>query len=178
MHLSNNNISTVTETAIDQPNTLTPTSPAIKFTNLVNLDNSFNSCLSLDGNSAESICDYSQGVPRLDQLRIYHLKHCHRYPLAIVLSKQAWLNVVHSNSSVCYNVLSELLVLDNRVNQLICDYDSLLSRYDCDTGFSVKWDCDECRVRLITNIIHFYGTLVIAIFIFIFIASSFYEHSH
>jgi hypothetical protein len=121
------------------------TSPAPKFTDSLEYFN--NQCLFLDGKSAKSICDSSQGVPRMRLLEQYHLKNCYRYPLVNVLGVDAWTMLFHSvNSHQCEQILSELQLIDNIVNQLVCEYDSLLARYDCQNGFSVKWTCDDCRV--------------------------------
>jgi len=106
-----------------------------------------NQCLFLDGESTKSICDSEKGVPRMMLLQKYHLKYCHRYPLVNVLSSDAWQSLLHSvNSRKCQQILSELEMIDNIVNQLICEYDALLERYDCQNGFSVKWSCNDCKV--------------------------------
>jgi hypothetical protein len=120
------------------------TSPAPTFTDSLDFNNQ---CLFLDGKSAKSICDSSLGVPRMRLLEQYHLKNCHRYPLVSALSGDAWKTLLHSvYSHQCEQILSELQLIDNIVNQLVCEYDSLLARYDCENGFSVKWTCDDCRV--------------------------------
>jgi hypothetical protein len=141
----NNDISTASVLATTASDGTIATSPAPKFTDSLEYLN--NQCLFLDGKSAKSICDSSQGVPRMRLLKQYQLKNCYRYPLANVLSGYAWEKLFHSvNSDECERILSELQLIDNIVNQLVCEYDSLLARYDCENGFSVKWSCDDCRV--------------------------------
>lgn len=125
----------------------TATSAAPKFLDSLLVSN--NQCLFLDGKSAKTICDSSLGVPRLSLLEQYHLKYCDRYPLVSVLSYHAWQWLLHShdfNSEQCEQILSELVMIDQIVSQMICEYDSLLERFDCQNGFSVIWSCDHCRV--------------------------------
>jgi hypothetical protein len=106
----------------------------------------FNQCLALDGRSAFDICDSMLGWPRERQLEHFHLKYCHRYPLANVLSNSAWDRVVHTDRRTCEQVLSELVMLDKIVHTRVCEYESILARYDCQVKYSVKWSCQDCRV--------------------------------
>lgn len=114
--------------------------------NSQNSNNSSNQCLIFDGGSVEAICDLRHD-PRLQRKRIelYHLKHCHR-PLSDVLSGSAWTQV---RTFDCSRLLDDLVTLEKIVYQLMCDYESLLARYNCDVGFSVNWSCQDCRVSVV-----------------------------
>lgn len=105
-----------------------------------------NQCLSLDEESVRSICDSTDWRARWKQLQHHHLKYCHRYPLVNVLSKDSKELVLYNDSEKCNDVLSELLMLDDIVHSRVCEYESLLARYDCQNNWSVKWTCEDCRV--------------------------------
>lgn len=133
--------------ASDGPTGTTATSVVLNFLDSLLVSN--NQCLFLDGKSAKNICDSPPGQNRLRQMEQYHLKYCDRYPLSSVLSYDTWQSLLHNHSydsQQCEQILAELVMIDNIVNQLICEYDSLLERYDCQNGFSVIWTCDDCRV--------------------------------
>lgn len=121
-------------------------------------------CLLLDGSSVSQICDDFDKSNRFHLLSQYHLKHCYRYPLLNVLSNNSLdliLGTTSSStststsysSSQCNDVLTELVMLDHIVNQRLCEYDLLLNRYDCQTTWSVKWSCQDCRV---SNSFHYW----------------------
>ena len=108
-------------------------------------------CLLLDGSSISQICDGFDESSRYHLLSQYHLKHCYRYPLLNVLSNNSLDLILGTtstsySSSQCNDVLTELVMLDHIVNQRLCEYDLLLNRYDCQTTWSVKWSCQDCRV--------------------------------
>lgn len=146
----NNDISSASVLTTKVSERTIATSPAPTFTDTIEQFN--NECLFLDVKSAKTICDSSQGVPRLRLLERFHLKYCNRYPLVNVLSSDAWKMLLHSiDGHQCENILSELEMIDNIVNQLFCEYDSLLERYDCQYGFSVEWTCNDCRVSIHFN---------------------------
>lgn len=103
-------------------------------------------CLVLSNSSVADIC--SAPPRRQRQLsRQLTLTFCHKYSLNSLLRHSDWIG---SDPAVCRERLSRpirsLLHRDQAARSLSCEFDALLSRYNCHTGYSVKWNCSQCKV--------------------------------
>lgn len=82
----------------------------------------------------------------LELLSKYHLPFCHHYTLNLLTIKDNYAG----NETICSqnlpSILSQLISLDETAYKFSCEFNSLVSRYNCQSGFSVKWNCDDCRV--------------------------------
>lgn len=104
----------------------------------------YNQCLVLDTESVNYFCDSSSNS-RSKRINEHHLKFCHGYSLKNVLSNETRYKVI--NTSSCRTILNELQILDNLAQRLSCEFETVLSRYNCQSGgYSVKWSCNECWV--------------------------------
>lgn len=76
------------------------------------------------------------------------LSFCHQYSL-FTLTDGSW---TYANTSTCRSllrpILEEIKRKDAQARRLSCEFDSLLARYNCQSGYSVKWSCDECSVSV------------------------------
>ena len=83
----------------------------------------------------------------LNLLSKYHLNYCPHYTLDLLTTR----NNYRGNQSVCRTtinlILNQLIQLDQTAFKISCEFNSLVSRYNCQSGFSVKWNCQECTVR-------------------------------
>lgn len=71
-----------------------------------------------------------------------HLTFCQRYSLQ-VLTNSSWIT---ANYTTCQLILNSILEQDNLAAKLSCQFNSLLARYNCQSGYSVKWNCSACSV--------------------------------
>lgn len=82
----------------------------------------------------------------LELLSKYHLPFCHHYTLNLLTIKDNYAGNETTCSQNLLPILSQLISLDQTAYTFSCEFNSLVSRYNCQSGFSVKWDCDDCRV--------------------------------
>lgn len=73
-----------------------------------------------------------------------HLTFCQRYSLQ-VLTNSSWIT---ANYTTCQLILNSILEQDNLAAKLSCQFNSLLARYNCQSGYSVKWNCSACSVSI------------------------------
>lgn len=81
-----------------------------------------------------------------------HLPFCQRYSLK-VLTNSSWIT---ANYTTCQLILNSILDQDNLASKLSCQFDSLLARYNCQSGYSVKWNCPACSVSC-NNLLLFFS---------------------
>lgn len=72
-----------------------------------------------------------------DNLHSIHLRFCAHYSLA---------HVFHGNitDETCGD-LKKLQEMDHAAYVMLCQFESLLARYDCQSMYSVQWDCVQCK---------------------------------
>ena len=70
-------------------------------------------------------------------------RSCRRFAVDRALSAHLYQLVI--NSTDCARILRELLMLDNLVETLSCEYESILERYDCSANWSI-WTCHDCQM--------------------------------
>lgn len=104
-------------------------------------------CLVLTNSSAAALCRHPPDRQR--QLsRQLQLTFCHKYSLNLLLRRHDdWLG---QDQDLCRSRLQpqilDLLQRDMTASSLFCEFDALLSRFNCHTGYSVKWNCSHCTV--------------------------------
>ncbi|KAH7644640.1 ammecr1-like protein [Dermatophagoides farinae] len=104
----------------------------------------FQRCLYLNESLIDEMCHTDRRTMRKDLLENLHLRSCRRFLVERSLSKHLYSLVI--NSTDCSRILKELLVLDNLVEDLACEYESILHRYDCQAKWSVVWTCRDCKL--------------------------------
>lgn len=83
---------------------------------------------------------------RKTSLGRYSVRFCHLYTLNSVLSNRSANLVVNGTRSQCVSVLEELSLIEDKIRVLGCEFHHVLSRYDCERKYSVKWNCLDCQV--------------------------------
>lgn len=94
----------------------------------------------------ERTCHLDRGSLRSEQLNNTYLTHCSRYKLENLLSNEILMSIMHHDRGDCERILDEFVQLDETINQFDSLFIKLLSRYNCHNGYSVKWNCDDCKV--------------------------------
>ena len=80
------------------------------------------------------------------RLADFRLRHCCEHSVAHSLTPEA-LKAVLSSSSQCSFYLGALLELDALAARISCEFNEILTRYDCDHSYSVNFRCTHCQVR-------------------------------
>lgn len=94
----------------------------------------------------EQVCQLDRGSQRSEQLNNTFLTFCSRYKLENLFSNEILMSIMHHDSRDCEKILNEFVQLDETINQFDSLFIKLLSRYNCHNGYSVKWNCDDCKV--------------------------------
>lgn len=92
-------------------------------------------CLTLTNSS---ITEYCTKLPTECRLNF-----CGQYALRDAVSN--W-SALASDGSQCRGELEALLGLEKRAKQRVREFQSLVSRYNCQSRYSVKWKCTDCIV--------------------------------
>ncbi|KAI1287285.1 hypothetical protein HDE_10249 [Halotydeus destructor] len=83
------------------------------------------------------------------------LAYCDRFTLRDILpswtaaasglpgGESKW-NSNSNNATNCHHQLSMVMSLEAEARRRVGDFEALLQRYNCQSGYSVKWDCSEC----------------------------------
>lgn len=100
--------------------------------------------------SASSACSLARGCQRKDRLASTYLENCNRYRVENLLSNSLLGSLMHSDERDCEKILSEFMRIDKLIGELNELFKSILYRYNCHNGYSVKWNCDECKVSYLT----------------------------
>lgn len=95
---------------------------------------------------SELACGLDRGCQRKDRLNNTYLTYCTRYKLENLLSNEILMAIMHDSSGECERILDEFMQLDQLINQFDGFFKALLMRYNCHNGYSVKWNCDDCKV--------------------------------
>lgn len=95
--------------------------------------------LSLSNASLDAACD----AP--DPADDCQLDYCERYSLKDVFPDLA---ALRQNRTRCRSELEKLLSDEADVRRRVSQFDALLHRYNCQSGYSVKWDCLNCSVSI------------------------------
>ncbi|XP_026681860.1 uncharacterized protein LOC103512642 [Diaphorina citri] len=81
----------------------------------------------------------------------FRFEHCREFALADALS----------DTDDCRSRLDVLRTIDSEVGILLCSFDEILRRYDCETSYSVAYDCSHCREAyrrwLCASVLAYYG---------------------
>lgn len=56
------------------------------------------------------------------------------------------MSIMHDSTDQCERTLDEFIQLDEMIEQFNELFKKVLSRYNCHNGYSVKWNCDDCKV--------------------------------
>lgn len=104
----------------------------------------FEQCHYLTEELITDMCSTERQPNRRELIKRFRFRNCRRFSLENSLTSDLQHQIIDSNN--CRNILTELLRLDDLVEELACEYESILQRYDCDAKWSVKWTCRDCRV--------------------------------
>lgn len=97
---------------------------------------------------AHQACQLDRGCQRKDSLNNTYLSHCSRYRLDSLLSNQILMSIMHRSTDECEKILDEFIQLDELISQFDHLFKNLLTRYNCHNGYSVKWNCEDCKVSI------------------------------
>lgn len=108
----------------------------------------------LDENQTESICSFK--LRNKDKwiddkwltslMQEIRLRHCCEHKLTESLS-DALLDKVYKGGEECRHVLNSLMDVDNLAARVSCEFNEVLSRFDCGQPYSVRFTCENCKVR-------------------------------
>ena len=105
-------------------------------------------CLVLTRDLSKEICGM-QRADRIKMTRNVRLKFCSSYTLYSLISASDTARPcrVRGSHRDCHHCLDNLLLeTDLAVQENISLFDDLLQRFDCDYQYSVKWNCNNCKV--------------------------------
>ena len=91
----------------------------------------------------DELCHADRKGVRARLLGSLTLRSCRRFAVDRALSPELYRAVV--NHTDCGRILRELLVLDDLVEKLACEFEAILMRYDCAAEWS-RWRCEDCQV--------------------------------
>lgn len=103
----------------------------------------FARCDYLTERTVEEMCHADRKSIRPQLLGSLTLRSCRRFAVDKTLRPELYKAVV--NNTDCGRILRELLVLDDLVEKLACEFESILMRYDCAADWS-RWRCEDCQV--------------------------------
>ena len=102
-------------------------------------------CLLLSPNVTTDICK-KRSIDRKRYASQFTLPFCHKFSLPII-TDGSWMSV---NTSQCQSLfktlITDLIRRDEIARNVSCHFDALIARYNCQTGYSVQWGCQECSV--------------------------------
>lgn len=112
-------------------------------------------CLYLRNPSAKSRACAVAGMAARSVRRL-RLAFCSHHPIDSVLAElqqqppsagreQAAPLPVWHNSTACERDLDRVQDADEMAHRIYCEFEHSLSRYDCHNGYSVKWNCEDCK---------------------------------
>lgn len=111
----------------------------------------------LDENQTESICSFKFRTkdvtwnPWLTSfIQEIRLHHCCEHKLIESLS-EALLDKVYKGGEECTQILNSLIDVDNLAARVSCEFNEVLSRFDCGQPYSVRFSCDDCKVSHFNN---------------------------
>lgn len=99
----------------------------------------------IDNTLARQACHKYRGTERRDRLNDTFLRHCNRYKFDSLLASDILMSIMHDSSEECERIIREFIQLDELVRHFDHLFRKLLSRYNCHNGYSVKWNCDDCK---------------------------------
>ncbi|XP_076344239.1 NALCN channel auxiliary factor 2-like [Tachypleus tridentatus] len=97
-------------------------------------------CLSL-----EYLCSLPPGKEREKHFIQLNPCFCSHYPLISVLEPRSQTLVIEGSVEECKNTLTSTRDLDDLARQKMCEFESLLDRYDCGGEYTVQFSCPECK---------------------------------
>ncbi|KAH9389220.1 NADP-dependent malic enzyme, partial [Tyrophagus putrescentiae] len=102
----------------------------------------FGRCHYLSPRTVDELCHADRKGVRARLLGSLTLRSCRRFAVDRALSPELYRAVV--NHTDCGRILRELLVLDDLVEKLACEFEAILMRYDCAAEWS-RWRCEDCQ---------------------------------
>lgn len=94
----------------------------------------------------EETCSLYRGSQRSERLNGTYLTYCSKHKIDLLFSIDILERIMHQSMFECQRVLSEFIRLDEQINKFYESFKLLLKRYNCQNGYSVKWNCIDCKV--------------------------------
>lgn len=105
---------------------------------------SYDSCQSGEARTSSELCDCLSKLKSEEQrkhlLERYHLVFCDILPFHKHLT-------VLSNTAKCKETLNKIVQADCAVSLDNSRFEDIVSRIDCRQKYSVRWTCNDCKVR-------------------------------
>lgn len=109
-------------------------------------------CLTLDINLTKTVCHRCEIEDRINVFTKTRLSFCSSYNAASVScasSLEGGADCPLNESSSCQDYLEKIIIVDNSVKKKYEGFEGLIDRYDCNTSYSVKWQCHHCKVGFV-----------------------------
>ncbi|XP_076339762.1 NALCN channel auxiliary factor 2-like [Tachypleus tridentatus] len=98
-------------------------------------------CLSLE----KDLCALSSSREREEHLLHLYPCFCSHYPLTAVLGPQGRAQVIKGSPDECLAALTSVADLDHLARQIMCEFESVLGRYNCEGRYSVLFSSQACE---------------------------------
>ena len=106
-------------------------------------------CLYIDRNTSKTMCAL-KAEQRESQVRDTRLKFCSFYTVSSLINGiKVKEKCLHGSAQECEQCFQELEYTDAGLYALMCSFEEMLSRYDCDQlSFSTRFNCTDCLVSM------------------------------
>jgi len=96
--------------------------------------------------SCECVCNVPLGRLRNSTLRRMRLGFCSQYSVWKALGAAASEELVSTpDTTRCAEIVRTINDWDRLAQQLYDEFDFILTRYDCNNGYSNRWNCSDCK---------------------------------
>ena len=119
-----------------------------------NNNNNNNKCLFyLEESGAKRLCNRGLSSEELyDELKALRFRHCCELSVVNALEPRLLHDLLTNNNNKngqqkCLEALTNLLKVDALAAKLQCEFEEVLSRYDCAQTYSVIHNCTHCKVH-------------------------------
>uniref|UniRef100_T1JHN8 Uncharacterized protein n=1 Tax=Strigamia maritima TaxID=126957 RepID=T1JHN8_STRMM len=146
------------------PTDASATSTGLTTSSMCGESTSSHQCLYLRGDAAaECVCSCPAERSRAHVLRKMRLSFCTHHALDTVLNLTM---VANESPDECLTHLRAVQHLDDLASRVSCEFEHILSRYDCNNGYSSKWNCDDCKCTYLFFIHSFHTKIFLLCFCF------------
>ena len=111
----------------------------------VTQSNSLQQCLVLNSHLSKEVCQ--EPVRRRTQKmrhNTYRLKFCSNYHVNHVIDQENC--NLEGSEQECQQCFDQVDILDQKIHSMYCQFQDIISRFDCKGNFSTHWGCEDCTV--------------------------------